>query len=339
MNATLTLRVFLPALASASLALTPLAFAQSEAPPTSAPTNDAAPSTPAPATRPTTARPPNVTTVEAFKTLAYDITQRGRPLDLSDYRQTFLDDFDTMSISPPGGAEANWYGPVHGGAGAAKWIPPGPDGPFSVKDGHLTITTKKDASGKWTTGIIETADRNGRGFSQQYGYFEMRAKFPPDKAVWPSFWLKAAAERTDRTMSRPEIDIIEWYGSEDARGHHSSVHLWAATRNRDPDYPLKKHVWRSHYFDLRKLTPPVMTPFEGERWGRLEGFHTYGAEITPEWVIFHFDRKEISRFPMLPEYHQPLFMIVCLALKKTDTPDNPKEMVIDYVTAYQKNKY
>ncbi|WP_157836919.1 glycoside hydrolase family 16 protein [Geminisphaera colitermitum] len=310
------------ALAITCLIVTPAAFAQ-----TSIATAAATP-------------PKNVTTVESFAALAFDTSQRGTPLDLSNYQRTFFDDFDTMSISPPGGEEATWYGPVHGGETRTRWLPPGPNGPFSIKDGNLVITATKPTattpSAKWDSGIIESVDRNGRGFAQKYGYFEMRAQFPAGPGAWPAFWLKAAAERTNRTISRPEIDIVEWYGG-DSRGHHASIHLWSSTRNRDPDYPLARHVWRSNYFDLRELTPPVLTPAENDRWGHLNGFHTYGAEVTPRHVIFYFDRKEISRFPTLPEYHQPLFMLVCLSIlaKEADIAESPKQMLVDYVAAWQ----
>jgi hypothetical protein len=51
--------------------------------------------------------------------------------------------------------------------------PPEPDGPFSVADGKLMIAGKKDAKGEWTSGTMQTVDGKGRGFAQQYGYFEM----------------------------------------------------------------------------------------------------------------------------------------------------------------------
>jgi beta-glucanase (GH16 family) len=37
----------------------------------------------------------------------------------------------------------------------------------------------------YTSGLITTKDR----WSQTFGYFEMRARFPTGKGLWPAFWL------------------------------------------------------------------------------------------------------------------------------------------------------
>jgi len=50
--------------------------------------------------------------------------------------------------------------------------------PFTLEGGILRIEARKNDKGKWESGLLASADGNGRGFSQQYGYFEMRAKLP-----------------------------------------------------------------------------------------------------------------------------------------------------------------
>ncbi|HEY9247762.1 MAG TPA: hypothetical protein VIO38_01455, partial [Rariglobus sp.] len=59
------------------------------------------------------------------------------------------------------------------------------------------------------------------------------------------------------------------------------------------------------------------------------------------WVIFYFDRKELSRFPTIPEYRTPLFMLVNLAIfqkKGVDVKDleGPRRMAVDYVGVWQR---
>ena len=71
------------------------------------------------------------TTVEQFVAMEWDKTHRGTPLDLSKYDQTFVDNFDKMSVTADGGA-GPWFAPVHATFGAGKFLPPGPDGPFTV---------------------------------------------------------------------------------------------------------------------------------------------------------------------------------------------------------------
>ncbi|MBN2762304.1 MAG: hypothetical protein JXR41_04370, partial [Bacteroidales bacterium] len=134
-----------------------------------------------------------------------------------------------------------------------------------------------------------------------------------------------------------EIDIIEHYG-DDAKGHHSSVHLHRAN---DADFwgnPLANSVYKSYYFNLKNFGATI-----SDNNLKLEGFHTYGLAMTKDWIIFYFDRKEIMRHPMFPEYHRPWFILVDNAINKDETQikyGNPsaegvKELVIDYVAVYQ----
>lgn len=262
------------------------------------------------------------TSVAEFKSLSWNTNHVGTLMDLSSYRETFRDDFNEQNIVPDG-EKGRWYAPIHSPFGGGIFLKPDDPGkPFVVNKGLLTIRAEK-TGGKWRSGLMQTVDSKGSGFAQQYGYFEMTAKFPPGKGAWPAFWLLSQNGFLDKTATRGEIDVIEWYGG-DPKGHHASVHLWPA--NQPAENGLTKHVGRSHYY---KLTP-ILTS------GQLEGFHSYGAEITPEWVITYFDRREVARFRTLPEYKTPLYMVVDLAIFKdeADVATSPKEMVVDSVTAY-----
>ena len=42
------------------------------------------------------------------------------------------------------------------------------------------------------------------------------------------------------------------------------------------------------------------------------GWHTHGALLTPDWIIVYFDGVEQKRFPMLPEFAGPMFMLLSL---------------------------
>jgi hypothetical protein len=263
------------------------------------------------------------TTAEQFKAMAWDNSHAGTSLDLSAYRQTFFDDFNTLSVTPDGGA-GPWYAPVHGPFGAALFLPPGADGPFSVSNGCLAIRAEK-VEGRWRSGLMQTVDSQGRGFAQRNGYFEMTAKFPSGPGVWPAFWLLSRNGITDKTAARAEIDVVEWYGG-DPKGHHASVHLWPAAVPAPG--ALSQHVGRSAY---HKLTASLLN-------GRLEGFHSYGAEVSPDWVIFYFDRHELGRFQTLPEFETPLYMVVDLAIfeKEAGMAESPKELLIAGVSAYSR---
>jgi hypothetical protein len=251
----------------------------------------------------------------------------GNVINLKGARVTFDDEFLEPSVTPPEG-RGPWYAPMHGGFGEAKFLrPDDAASPFIFGQGKLTIRMFKKYDGKWVSGIMQTVNAKKQGFAQKYGYFEMKAKFPKGNDVWPAFWLKASDEVINERMTRPEIDVIEAYGGPDARGYHANVHLWPAKIREEGD--LEKHWGAGCY---KRLSESL---FDGQ-------FHSYGAEIGPEFAIFYYDRKEIGRVPTLPEFRQPLFMLVDLARYKARLPrldDEPADLVVDYVRAWQRPEW
>lgn len=265
------------------------------------------------------------TSAEQFKALKWDVSQRGRPLDLSKFKETFRDDFKAMSITPEDGP-GPWYAPVHGPFGVSEFLPPtGKNNPFSLVADGLQIRAEKGPK-RWRSGLAQTVNKKGEGFAQQYGYFEMTARFPAGPGAWPAFWLLSRNAFLDRTQTRTEIDVIEWYGG-DPKGHHCTVHLWPAKEPQEGS--IAKHIHIGQYFNLDKAG--LLT---GKKW---DGFHQYGAEITPEWVIVYLDRKELHRFPTVAEFRTPLYLVIDLAIleKEAAQAASPMDMVIRNVTAYQ----
>jgi beta-glucanase (GH16 family) len=254
-----------------------------------------------------------------------DKSRAGRRLDLTGAVLTFADEFDHPSITGPEG-DGPWFAPIHGGFGLAKFLPPHPqDGPFYFSDGALTIRLAK-RHGRWTSGIIQSVNKEGNGFAQRFGYFELRAKFPKGKGTWPGFWLKTVNQFTDTSQTRAEIDIIEAYGGNDWSGYHATVHLWPARRLRPEQ--LQKH-WKQGCYE--RVDGDM---FDGE-------WHLYGGEIGPEWVTIYYERREVGRFPTLEEFRHPLFILADLALHPVDprTTDEPADMQIDYIRAWQRPQW
>lgn len=253
-------------------------------------------------------------------------TFKGRELDLEGASITFADEFDVPSVTAASGP-GPWFAPVHGGFGGAKFLPPSEDGfPFRLEDGKLVIRMQMRDK-VWESGLMQSVDKTGRGFSQRLGYFEMRAAFPKGLASWPAFWLKTVNQFTEVKETRAEVDIIEGYGGNDYRGHHSSVHLWPASM-KQPAALVQKRWGKSCYSKVD------VDMFDGR-------FNLYGAEITPDWVIIFFNRKELARFPALPEFRKPMFMLVDLAYLSKEPRDDagPLDMKVDYVRVWQRPEW
>jgi beta-glucanase (GH16 family) len=248
----------------------------------------------------------------------WDTSHAGEPLDLSHCQRTFFDDFSAISITAPDGA-GPWYAAVHDPFGAAAFLPPGPQGTYQTGNG-LTIRAEK-VDGAWQSGLIQTVDWQGRGFAQQYGYFEMEAEFPRGIGSWPAFWLLSQNEFLNKTKPKAEVDVVEWYGR-DPTSLHACVHL------RPPPLTLVEQ------FGDHKAKEKITSLCPTVPYGRLEGPHTYGAEVTPDWIIIYFDQHELERIKTPPEFKTPLYMVADLAISNKDDQESPKEMRISHVAAY-----
>lgn len=251
-----------------------------------------------------------------------DTDGKAVTLDLTKYVLNWSDEFDGPLDVSPWGPGTRWiaHTPWAGDFGDSKFADPGKNSPFEVKDGHLTITAKKNADGKWQSGLLASVDPKGEGFTQKYGYFEMRAKFPKGPGTWPAFWmvsvhgLQAKAKGTENPNPDLEIDIVEQYGRA-PQNLHTVVHI----RGKDG------HRSQGDVFVVDKM---------------YEDFHTYGFEWDETDMIWYFDGKELWRQPTPADSgHDPMAVLINLAMGPgwpIDKTPNPSEMVVDYVRAYQK---
>lgn len=181
--------------------------------------------------------------------------------------------------------------------------------PFSVADGQLTITaqpvppeTARQMGGfRYASGLITTQPT----FAQTYGYFEIRAKIPRGKGVWPAFWLLPL----DLDWP-PEIDVMESVGD-----------------------PAKVYV--TAHSKLTAKDPGTAVDVAPD------AFHTYAVSWDPKTLIWFVDGREVKRLPTPPDMHKPMYMLANLALGGdwAGAPDAstpfPARYVIDHIRAYR----
>jgi beta-glucanase (GH16 family) len=243
--------------------------------------------------------------------------QAGAALDISQYTLTFEDAFSSLSVAGKPGSGARWYAhtPWAGDFGEARFIDPTPDGPFVTGAGGLSIVARKTADGRWTSGLISSRDRDGpdgRGFSQAFGYFEMKAKLPEGKGLWPAFWLIGV----DKSHSAAEIDVMEDYGAFPGY-YHSVAHIWRGEKNS----------WAQ---DFLIPVPP------GSLYSQ---FNLFGVSIESHLTRFYLNRHIVAAMTTPPEYRQPFYILANLALGGASHPDalpSPQSMQIAYIRAYRR---
>ncbi len=226
----------------------------------------------------------------AFALTAAQCRSNSAELNLIGYHVTFSDDFSTLSLKAHG-AGARWttHTPWNGDFGDAVFSDPDPAVFKSTADG-LEIVASQRADGKWQSGLISSAwaDNNpDAGFTQKYGYFEMTAKLPDGMGTWPAFWLIGS----DKRGASAEIDIVEYYGGF-PRYFHATEHVWVNGQNQL----------------LRSVKEEVPA-------GQLSlHFNKFGVLITPQTTSFYINRQEFWSTPTPPNYRQPMYMLIDLAL-------------------------
>jgi beta-glucanase (GH16 family) len=233
-------------------------------------------------------------------------------------RPVLMEEFDDASIDAHDIGPARWtaHTPWNGDFGEARFADPGPDGPFSIRDGMLAIKASKDRAGAWTSGLIAAADATGAGAGARYGYFETRMKFPPGSGVWPAFWLAAQKPAGDDD-GNVEIDVIEYYG-------------------QFPDaYRANLHVWYSDRAKSRGAGEKIDVP----KGALVDGFHTYGVDISPQAIVFFLDRRKVWSQPTPRELDGPVYPLVNLALGggwPIDKTPDPSVLLVDYVHVWER---
>jgi hypothetical protein len=240
-------------------------------------------------------------------------------LDLAGYRLTFDEDFrGPLSVSA-WGPGTRWiaHSPYAGDFGDAAFADPEDGFPFTTREGVLRIEARK-VGGRWRSGLLSSVDPKGNGFSQQFGYFEMRAKLPKGPGTWPAFWLMGVPQlrepRDRKTLTQVEIDVLEHYGV-GPNALHTTLHLWG------PD--------GYHWAEGDASIVPGMT----------DDFHSYGVLVQSDSIRYYFDGVELRRDRTPEAAKVPLYLMVDLALGggwPIDKTPDPSCLLVDSIRAYAK---
>jgi beta-glucanase (GH16 family) len=241
-------------------------------------------------------------------------------LDLSRYELSFDDEFTTASISDaPSYDRSRWYTQneqccmaATDGARTAMAGRLSPHNPFQLMSPHgLTIRLERNAD-LWTSGVLTSVDSKGRGFSQQYGYFEMRAHFPTGLNTWPAFWLLNTASKSSGAPAG-EIDVVEYIAN-------PAFSSYIATT---------LHDWKDH-------TTPALSHSMVDL--PTDGFHTYGMLWTAATMTFFVDGGVTFQCPTPAIMHQPYYLLVDLGLGSgwpTEATPPRNDLQIQYIRVYK----
>ena len=193
--------------------------------------------------------------------------------------------------------------------------------PDFVSKTHSNWAKKRDSI-KVTSSCLITRGKH----SWQYGRFEMRAKIPVTKGMWPAFWTLGVK---GNWPANGEIDIMEYY-----TGKILANAAWKSTKSET--------AWDSKTFAL--------SDFEDRSWAAK--FHVWRMDWDADWIKLYVDDRLLNEISVketmqsgqkiLP-FQQSHYILVNLAVGGINGGEYPigrfsSKYSIDYIRVYQKNK-
>lgn len=217
----------------------------------------------------------------------------------------------------------------------------------SVGESMLTIRAIKESlhGCGYTSARLKTRKRDGTPlFTKQYGRFEIRARVPWGKGLWPALWMLPQDDHYGGWPASGEIDLMEIVG--------------------DRPYEVLNSIhFGSPGTEARALITHVH-PLPGG--SRVDDWHVYTVEWEPGEIRFYVDgihtctrdhwwscskirdgqgviaRRASDLNPWPAPFDQPFYIVMNVAVGGNfpghPNPETrfPAELVVDYVRVYDK---
>ena len=245
----------------------------------------------------------------------------AQTLDRRGMRLVFEEAFNRLDLRTPTHPDGRWDTKYHFGG---RTLPTNgelelyvdPDfldlglNPFSAGPGPLSITADRSPDGllgrlgghPYISGLLTSE----HSFAQTYGYFEIRARLPAGRGLWPAFWLLPVSREWP-----PEIDVFEVLG-DNPRRLYMTVHS----------------------------TKAKTAGFESTVEDTSAEFHDYGVLWSRQTIAWYFDGRRMAAAPTPADLHQPMYLLINLAVggRWPGAPDGatrfPATMQVAHVRAY-----
>lgn len=194
--------------------------------------------------------------------------------------------------------------------------------PDFVSKTHKNFAKNTDSI-KVTSSCLITRGKH----SWQYGRFEMRAKIPTGKGMWPAFWSLGIK---GNWPANGEIDIMEYY-----KGKILANAAWKSSQANT--------AWDSETFKL--------TDFKDKTWA--DKFHIWKMDWDEHSIKLYVDDQLLNEISIdktitskdqtISSFQQPHYLLVNLAVGGINggtftKEDLPSKYSIDYIRVYQKKK-
>jgi beta-glucanase (GH16 family) len=206
-----------------------------------------------------------------------------------------------------------------------------------IRDGNLVIKAKKEqVVDQFGTYDYTSAKLKSKGlFSKMYGRYEIKAKLPVGKGLWPAIWMLPEDDKYGAWAASGEIDIVEAWGSR--------PHTVAGTIHYGEGWPNNKYSGKEYELPKQR---------------GIDKWHTYALEWEPGELRWYVDgqlyqtqnnwyskgKDTAAKYAYPAPFDQEFYLVMNLAVggwfdgDPDETTIFPKEMSIDYVRVYDLKK-
>jgi len=238
------------------------------------------------------------------------------------WRLVWSDEFDGPSID-----RTKWQHQTGAGVwgnNELEYYTDRPENSF-IRDGALVIRANRESYGgrEYTSARLRTSKRG----DWLYGRFEIRAKLPRGKGIWPAIWMLPTDWEYGGWPQSGEIDIIELLGDKPSKVYHS-LHYGG----KSPDNVASGGSY---------------TITAGPDFA--QAFHTFALEWEPEEIRWYVDGRHTltktswysakAPFPAPFDRRFHLLLNVAVGGNWPGSPDAttvfPQTMEVDYVRVYE----
>lgn len=249
----------------------------------------------------------------------------GQKVDMDKFELTFEDEFDALDTSVWSGHYV--WGDDSQPRKGAYWN----TNLAYTEDGNLVIPMKYLTEGMggtgegWYSAGIDTDSDAESGFSQKYGYFEVRCILPDCPTAWAAFWLMNDGVYAEDGNGKDgtEIDIFESDCIDDTVKN-------AVTSNLHFD----------GYGDAHQKMGAKKFLIKGNPY---EEYNTYGLEWNENEYIFYINGVESYRTDFGGVSENPEYLILSYEMGGENGVANNQNLdksktynyIIDYVRVYQ----
>lgn len=294
-------------------------------------------------------------------------------IEKNDYDLIFHDEFNDPILDTEKWATHEHWGFIKDGV---AWVPE----QIELEKGNCILTTDRYSGTNPVTdldGTLKHIDNvsgmicSYKSLNRKYGYYEIRAKIPPDGIkYWPAFWFES------KESWPPEIDVFEFMAPGDSRRMTMTYHWLDDEKNKDKIVKLiiqcytKKlipYIPKTINDTIKLLQQPPWSKEKQDyidtiiklrvhrQYGKgLSGYdfskkyHVYALGWEPDKITWYFDNVAVFRLKdnqwvnfgkviELPK--DPMYVIINNGTHPGNAfKDNevPMEMPIDYCRIYEK---